>query len=74
MHAPGPAIAIAPSSVGHCVRFEAECASFAKDAVPDLGAIVLKSTISSIEARAEAANAGWSDAPRMLNRDERGMV
>ena len=37
-------------------------------------AIVLKSTILSTEAGAEAANAGWSDAPRMLNRDERGMV
>jgi hypothetical protein len=41
---------------------------------PDLGAIVLKSTILSTEAGAEAAKAGWSDAPRMLNRDERGMV
>src|SRR6266852_6989377 len=41
-------------SVIACV-FEADRASFAKDAAPDLGAIVLKSTILSTEARAEAA-------------------
>jgi hypothetical protein len=64
--AKGPAIAISPSPVGHCMRFEADCASFAKDAVPDLGTIVLKSTILSTEARAEAAGPVGAMPPQIF--------
>jgi hypothetical protein len=67
----GPVIGIPSSSVGHCSRYEADCASFAKDAVPNPDALVLKSTILSAEAslaRAEAARSVGAMPPQIFVR------